>query len=160
MFPLLVCLQIFYAILSRDECFEKLPPGKMLTSLVWFSSPFASHKNISWMAPVQKYAQGCVKAAFLIGNFQSKETLICNNLYQGLKKEQNGRKRDKRGVRSPVLGHFEASAAHLLGLFIFGRALENLSIAASVRDPSPFQPLTPLFLTQPSPPILARSTQT
>ena len=43
------------------------------------------------------------------------------------------------------------STAHLLGLFILGRALENLSMAALTRDfssadprRSPIQPLTPL----------------
>ena len=34
MFTLLVCLQIIFTIPSRDKCFENLPLGKMLTSLV------------------------------------------------------------------------------------------------------------------------------
>ena len=119
----------------------------MLTSLLWFLSPFASHKsakNLSWMAQGQKYVQGCVKAAFLI------RTPICSSLYQGQKRNKMARKGANWGQSDPLFGSlWGKSAAHLLGLFILGRALENLSMAAPTRDGALFNlslPSHPFFL--------------
>ena len=96
----------------QRRMFCKLPPGKMLTSLLWFLSPFASHKsakNLSWMAQGQKYVQGCVKAAFLIRTFPEQKlrsAAICTRGKKGTKWQEKG----QTGVSQiPFLGHFEAS---------------------------------------------------
>ena len=133
------------------------PSGQMLTSPLWFSSPFASHKNgknISWMAQGQKYVQGCVITLSL--HFWSE--LLWNKklgsaavLYQGQKRNKMSRKGTNWGLSQippRVFCHFDTGrAAHLLGLFILGRAFENLSMA----EPSQNGALFNLSLPSPHP---------
>ena len=118
----------------------------MLTSLLWFSCPFASHKsgkNISWMAQGQKYVQGCVKAAFLIGTFPEQKLWSAAVCTRG-KKEQNGKGAKLGSVRSPVLGHFEDVHGSLTRFVHIGPSLRKLVHGCAHPRRSPFQPLTPL----------------
>ena len=157
MFTLLVAWKLLSNTVQR-WMFCKLPPGKTLTSLLWFSRPFASHKsgkNLSWMAQGKKYVQGCVKAAFLIGTFSEQKLWSAAVCTRGKKETKWQGKGANWGLSQiPCVGPLRGlrSTAHLLGLFILGRALENLSMAALTRDfssadsrrsPSS-QPLTPL----------------